>query len=122
VAASRSLHRRRGCRIDERVFPIPTRPLPFEEVVLFHLGEVRPDGPFGPGVIDFLCVVVVDFARSERAVLANDVVDCPLMGGEGIEALLLDLGSSILGGVQEDVVGDALNSCTQTYMEYTKTH
>jgi len=50
----------------------------------------------------------VDLARPDRAVLANDVVDNPLMGGERVEALLLDLGPSILGGVQENVVGDAL--------------
>jgi hypothetical protein len=41
-------------------------------------------------------------------VLANDVVDDALVRCERAEALLLNLGPSILGGVQEDVVGDAL--------------
>jgi len=51
--------------------------------------------------------VFVDLARSDRAVLADDVVDNALVRRERVEALLLDLGPSILGGVQEDVVGDA---------------
>jgi hypothetical protein len=41
-------------------------------------------------------------------VLANDVVDDALVRRERVEALLLDLGPSILGGVQENIVGDAL--------------
>ena len=80
--ASRSLHRRRRRRIDERVLSVPTRPLRLEEVVLLHLREVRADSPFRPWVIDLLGIALVNLARPDRAVLANDVVDNPLMGGE----------------------------------------
>ena len=40
--------------------------------------------------------------------LADDIVDDALVRRERVEALLLDLGPSILGSVQENVVGDAL--------------
>ena len=50
----------------------------------------------------------MNLARPDRAVLANDVVDDALVRRERVEALLLDLGPSILGGVQENIVGDAL--------------
>lgn len=73
-------------------------------------------------VIDVLGIALVDLARPDRAVLAHDVVDDALMWREWIDALLLNLGPGILGGVQEDVVGDALNSYTQTYRENIKTH
>jgi len=78
----RSLHRRRRCRIDERVFPIPTRALGLEEVVLLHLREVRPNSPFRAWVIDVLGVALVNLARPDRAVLANDVVDDALVRRE----------------------------------------
>jgi hypothetical protein len=41
----------------------------------------------------------VNFARADRAVLAHDVVDDALVQRERVEAFLLDLGTSILGGV-----------------------
>jgi len=75
---------------------------------LGHLREVRPNGSFRPGVIDILGITIVNLAGPERAMLTNDVVDGPLMWGERVEALLSNLGSSIRGGVGQDVVGDAL--------------
>ncbi|GAB6878357.1 hypothetical protein JCM17823_06310 [Halorubrum gandharaense] len=42
----------------------------------------------------------VDLARLDRAVLVNGVVDDPLIQSERVEALLFDLGASILGGIQ----------------------
>ena len=50
----------------------------------------------------------MNFARTDRGMLANDFVDDALVRRERVEALLLNLGPGILGGVQKDVVGDAL--------------
>jgi len=38
------------------------------------------EGPFRPWVIDLLGIALVDIARSDWAVLANDVVDDALVG------------------------------------------
>ena len=101
------LSERRRWLVDGCVFAISAGSVRFEEVVLSHLRQIRPNSPFRPWVIDLLGIALVNLARSDRAVLANDVVDDALVRRERVEALLLDLGPSILGGVQEDIVGDA---------------
>ena len=58
-----------------------------------HLRETCSDGSFRPWVADFLGMALVDLVRPGWAVLANDILNDPLMRGERIETLLLDPGA-----------------------------
>jgi len=79
------------------VFPISAGSVCFEVVVLSHLRQIRPYSSLRSRIIDVLGIVLVDLARPDRAVLANDVVDDALVRRERVDALLLDLGPRTLG-------------------------
>ena len=51
---------------------------------------------------------MVNLAGSKRAVVANNIIDDPLVRRERVEALLFDLCPSIFSSVYENIVGDLL--------------
>lgn len=86
-----------------------TGPRRLDEVVLFHLLEVVPNRPIGPGILDPLAVPLVEITRADRPGLGDDLVDHALVTGELRDALLADLLAGVLGhclgGLDSDPVG-----------------
>lgn len=84
----------------------PGLPLPLggDEVVAAHLLEIVAERPFGPLVVDFLAVRLVEGVRSHTVSLGDEVVQLPLVRGELFEALAADLRFRLRGSLAEHFV------------------